>query len=335
MDRTERFYKINQLLQRRGVVKLHEFLDELDVSRATFKRDLEYLRDRLHAPIEWDRERGGYRLVGNAPQAERYQLPGFWLNASEIRALLTMQHLLAEMQPGMLEPHIAPLRDRLRSLLGTGEHSADEVERRVRVIHSGARAVKLSFFEAVAAAVLNRYRLHIEYASRSSNETSERDISPQRLVHYRGNWYVDAWCHMRKDLRSFSIDAIRSARVLDEPAKNIPDAELDEVLATGYGIFSGRKTATARLRFSAERARWVAAEQWHPKQRGEWDEAGRYVLTLPFSDPRELIGDVLRHGAEVEVLEPASLRDAVAAQLRAALDRYGEAPTSGATGKRR
>ena len=322
MDRTERFYKIHQLLAARGAVKLGEFLDALGVSRATFKRDIEYMRDRLNAPIEWDREKRGYRFVGGPSDTQRYELPGLWFNPSEIRALLTMQHLLANLQPGLLEPQVKPLRARLRGLLGSGEHTAEEIERRIRIIHLGARRIALPHFEQVANAVLNRQRLHIVYVSRSSNERTERDISPQRLVHYRENWYCDAWCHLRTDLRSFAVDAIQSATLLGEPAKAVPDRELDEVLASGYGIFSGRKTTWAKLRFTPERARWVSAEEWHPGQKGRFEADGSYVLELPFSDHRELAMDILRHGAHVEVLEPASLREAVKEQLRAALARY-------------
>ncbi|MGH8681965.1 MAG: helix-turn-helix transcriptional regulator [Burkholderiales bacterium] len=325
MDRTERFYKIHQLLAAREAVRISEFLDALGVSRATFKRDLEYMRDRLNAPIEWDRERRGYRFAGDAVEASRYQLPGLWFNPSEIRALLTMQHLLADLQPGLLEPHVKPLLARLRALLGSGEHSAEEVERRIRIIHLGARRLALPQFELVASAVLDRRRLHIVYVSRSSNERTERDISPQRLVHYRENWYCDAWCHLRQDVRSFAVDAIQSAQLLDQKAKTVPDRELDEVLAAGYGIFSGRKTVWAKLRFTPERARWVSAEQWHPQQKGRFERDGSYLLELPFSDHRELAMDILRHGPHVEVLEPASLREAVKAQLAAALARYGRA----------
>ena len=322
MDRTERFYKIHQLLTRKSVVPVREFLEDLDVSLATFKRDLEYLRDRLHAPIEWDRERRGYRYVAALPDAPRYELPGLWFNASEIRALLTMQHLLVDLQPGLLEPHVKPLLARLHTLLGSGEHSADEVERRIRIIHLGARAVQLPHFEQVATAVLGRKRLDIVYRSRGTNQTTSREISPQRLVHYRENWYVDAWCHLREDLRSFSLDAIQRATLLDRAAKTVPDNELDEVLASGYGIFSGRATAWAKLRFTSERARWVGAEQWHPQQKGRFEKDGSYVLELPYADSRELVMDILRQGPEVEVLAPADLRREVKRQLEAAAANY-------------
>jgi predicted DNA-binding transcriptional regulator YafY len=322
MDRTERFYKIHRLLEAKGTVKAAELLRELGVSRATFKRDLEYMRDRMNAPIEWDREARGYRFVQPAADAPRYELPGLWFSPEEIRALLTMQSLLASLQPGLLEPHVKPLLARLRAALGSGEHPADEIERRIRIIHLGARSLALPHFELVASAVLNRQRLHIAYVSRGSNQRTEREISPQRLVHYRENWYCDAWCHLREDIRSFAVDAIQSATPVDRKAKNVPERDLDEVLAAGYGIFSGRKTTWAKLRFTPERARWVAAEEWHPQQKSHVEPDGSYVLEVPFSDHRELAMDIVRHGQHVEVLEPASLRAAVKEQLAAALARY-------------
>ncbi len=322
VDRLERFYKIQQLLERRRSVRVGEFLDELGVSLATFKRDLEYMRDRFHAPVVWDRESRGYRFDAPLPDAPRFELPGLWFNADEIRALLTMQQLLSNLQPGLLEPHVQPLLARLRSLLDVGEHAADEVERRVRILHVGARSMKLPHFQLIATAVLKRSRIWIRYRGRSRDDETEREISPQRLVYYRENWYADAWCHLRDDLRSFAVDAILDATPVDKKAKTVAERDLDEVLASGYGIFSGRKTVWAKLRFSPERARWVASEQWHPKQRGAFDANGFFVLEVPYSDERELVMDIMRHGMHVEVIEPPALRAAVIAQLDAARRRY-------------
>ena len=128
-----------------------------------------------------------------------------------------------------------------------------------------------------------------------------------------------------KGLRTFSVDRVRSARELEETADTIPNKELDEYFASSYGIFSGKANKTAVLRFSRERARWVADERWHPQQAGQFLTDGRYELRIPYRDDRELIMDILRHGAEVEVVEPASLRKAVAEHLKAALAQYGGA----------
>lgn len=323
MDRTERFYCIDQLLNEKKVVPFSTLLEKLEVSRATVKRDLEYMRNRLNAPIVWDREAGGYRFACGEGGAAQYELPGLWFSAQEVHALLTMQHLLMNLDSGgLLGPHIAPLLSRLRALLGTADDTAEEIHKRIRILGMAARRVALDHFAVVGSALLRRKRLLISHYVRARDETIERELSPQRLVYYRDNWYLDAWCHLRNDLRSFAVDAIRRAEIIEQPARNVPEKTLDSVLGAGYGIFSGRKVQWARLRFTPERARWVSMEQWHPRQKGRFDKDGSYLLEIPYSDSRELVMDILRQGAGVEVLAPATLRREVAAQLRAALDQY-------------
>jgi predicted DNA-binding transcriptional regulator YafY len=331
MDRTERFYQIDQMLQAGGVVPIERFLRTLGVSRATFKRDLEYLRDRLNAPIEWDRFEGGYRY-GKSGEGPSFSLPGMWFNASEAHALLMMQQLLAELQPGLLGAQVKPLQARLRALLGSGDHAAEEVERRVRLVSAARRTLRLRHFEAVATATLKRRRLAIDHFSRQDGTSTSRTISPQQLIFYRENWYVVAWCHLREAVRSFAIDAIERAELLDAAARNVPQRHLDELNDSGYGIFSGRDVQWARLRFSPERARWVADETWHPQQRGEFDAEGHWVLELPYNDPRELVMDILKHGSSVQVLGPESLRAEVMRELAAAQQAYRAGPITGAEG---
>jgi predicted DNA-binding transcriptional regulator YafY len=323
MDRTERFYRIQRLLTQRKFVPREAFIEDLGVSRATLKRDLAYLRDRMQVPIEWDRERGGYYLDAQPDGAQAYQLPGLWFSAEEVHALLTMEQLLERLQPGLLAQQVRPLRERIRKILGTGDFAADEVSHRIRVLQMGARAVEPAHFQAIASALLSRRRLKIRHHRRRNDETMEREVSPQRLVHYRDNWYLDAWCHLRRALRTFAVDAIRDARVLARAARDVPDAELDATLAAGYGIFAGPAAHTAVLRFSPLRARWVSRETWHPQQEGQFELDGAWVLKVPYSDPRELLMDILKYGPDVEVLAPAALREAVRAELAAAAGRYG------------
>lgn len=326
MDRTERFHIIDMLLTNHGVVSFKTLQARLEVSRATLKRDLEYLRNRLNAPIIWDREAGGYRFERNGQVGGQYELPGLWFSAEEIHALLTMQHLLANLDAGgLLGPHIQPLMARLTALLGSGRHPAEEVRRRIKLIPIAARRLPLDHFATLGSALLRRKRLRLTYYAKGSDAITEREVSPQRLVHYRENWYLDAWCHLRQGLRSFAVDGVRGAEILDRPAREVSERRLDAVLGAGYGIFSGRRVNWARLRFSPERARWVALEQWHPRQRGRLLMDGRYVLELPYSDDRELTMDILRHVPEVEVLAPTALRQNIAAKLRAGLARIERA----------
>lgn len=317
MAQTERLYRLKAWLDAGRCLTREFLLAELEVSLATLKRDLAYLRDRLNAPLIWDRERRGWRWAQDqAAAGTQYELPGLWLSAEEIHALLTMQHLLAHLDAGgLLGPHIEPLMQRLARILGSGMPPQADVARRIRVQTVGSRRIHLPHFQAVGSALLRRRRLSMVYRARGRDERSSREISPQRLMHYRDNWYLDAWCHWRRALRSFSVDAIEQVQVVERKAIEVPDGELDAVLGAGYGIFAGRRVLWARLRFSAERARWVAAESWHPRQRGRWDAQGRWILELPYADPRELVMDVLRHVPMVEVLHPPSLRSAVRERL--------------------
>ena len=321
MDRSERFYKIDRLLRERKFVSFATFRDELGMSRASVKRDLAYMRNHLHAPIEYDRERNGYFFGAQGP-GPRYELPGLWFNESEALALLTTLRMLSEVQPGMLDVEVESLRAHLRKTLGSADHSWQEVEKRIRIFQPERRAGEVAYFSMAAAAVLKRARLWIRHWNRKDDRETEREISPQRLVHYRDNWYLDAWCHLRNDLRSFAVDAIRDAKLVDGRAKEVPAAELDEHLGAGYGIFAGKKVEWATLKFTPEAARWVAAQSWHPKQRVRMEKDGSYFLELPYSESPELVMEILKYGADVEVMAPPALRQRVAEALRQASNRY-------------
>lgn len=324
MGQTERLYKIRQLLSGGACLSPERLCFDFEVSRSTVKRDIAHLRDRLHTPIEWSPERRGWVLArSRSSPTTQYELPGLWLNADEIHALLTMQQLLANLDGGgLLGPHIAPLMQRLAGLLDGGLPEKAEVARRIRVLTVGARRFDVPHFQAVGSALLRRRRLRLAYRARTSDLLSERDVSPLRLVHYRDNWYLDAWCHQREALRSFSVDAIEAVQVLDRAAIDVPDDELDDALGAGYGIFSGTRVHWASLRFSAERARWVSAETWHPDQLSRFDDEGRYCLQVPYADPRELVMDILRHLPEVDVLGPPELEDEVRRRVRDAQARW-------------
>jgi predicted DNA-binding transcriptional regulator YafY len=143
------------------------------------------------------------------------------------------------------------------------------------------------------------------------------------LAHYRDNWYLDCWCHLRKGLRSFAVDAIEGAELKeDQPAKEVSDNKLEKVLGSGYGIFAGDRTHQAVLRFTPEAARWVASEKWHSQQEGTVEPDGSFRLSVPYAKETELVMDILRHGSDVEVLSPTSLRQTVRQRLAATLKQY-------------
>ena len=319
MSEVSRLYKYRSLFASRRLLTVATLVTELEISRATLKRDLAKLRDQLHVPIVYDRDLGAYRLEQAADDSE---LPGLWFSQDEILALLTMQQMLAQLEPGLLGERLKPLQGRLTELMEKFGLSGKDIARCIRIVHAGKRRVKASNFEAVAAATLARKRLRIHHYNRQSGVTVEREVSPLRLVHYRDNWYLDAWCHLRDDLRNFSIDAIARLQVLEASAREVPVRSLDEALGSGYGIFGGTPRNRAVLRFTRERARWVEREIWHPLQESRTEPDGSYLLSVPYSDDRELVGDIMRFGADVQVLEPRELRSKVHRALLEAVGRY-------------
>jgi len=324
MTKTARVYKIEMLIRNRGHVSFQTLLDELEVSPATLKRDLEYLKDQLGAPIEYDRYLNGYKF-GQEYRGQKHELPGLWFSERELHSLLMAHHLLSDLDSdGVISRHLQPLLDRIHQMLGTGEADAKALLKRVKIISPAKRPVPTQFFELVGEALLKRRRVHMRYLTRGRCEVSERDVSPQRLVHYRNTWYLDAWCHRSDGLRRFALDAIENASLLDGRAKEVPLKQVEHEMDGGYGIYAGTKTQWATLLFQPQAAQWVSREQWHPEQRGRWLSDGCYEMKLPYADATEIAMDIMRHGDQAQVIEPHPLAAQVGAALQRAGAAYGE-----------
>ena len=152
-----------------------------------------------------------------------------------------MQHLLANLDTG--------------GLPAAGDGSAEEIQKRIHIETVGAREFQLDHLQVIGSALIRRKRLVIRYRAHRTDEVTEREVSPQRLVHYRDNWYLDAFCHSRHDLRTFSVDAIQAAQLLGTKARDIDDQQMDKIMNFGYGIFSGDHVTWAAILFTPERAR--------------------------------------------------------------------------------
>ena len=326
MDRTERFYKIELLLRSRGCVSFAALGDELEVSPATLKRDLQYLRDRLGAPIVYDAFANGYRFDAAVPGVSAvHELPGLWFSENEIHALLTMQQLLAGLDDdGVLARHLQPLADKLQGMLGADAQASRALLRRVKVIGTARRRAPSRHFELLGGALVRQRRVWLRYFKRSDQSVSEREVSPQRLVNYRNTWYLDAWCHASDGLRRFALDAVREARPVDLKAKRVSVRDLEAQLDAAYGIYagSGAKVRWATLRFNADAALWVANEEWHAQQKSRWLPDGRYELQVPYAEPTELAMDILRHGDSVTVTGDKALVAEIAQRLSRAAALY-------------
>ena len=295
-------------------------MDELECSRSTLHRTFVRLRDTFGAPILNSPGRGYFY----DQSAGSFELPGLWFSADELEALLVMDDLLETVQPGVLRTQLGPLRNKARELLDRAVKGREPFPtHRIRILRSHARQVPPPNLTTVAAAVVERRPLAFRYAGRVAGKATDRHVSPQRLVYYRDQWYLDALDEARDGLRTFSIDRMADIEIGDANVRDVAADELDALLTAGYGLFAGPAKHKAHLLFTAERARWVADETWHPHQTGRFLPDGHYELTVPYADERELLGEILRHGPDVEVLEPASLRETVRDRLERAARRYG------------
>ncbi len=320
MDKFDRIYAVHQALQSsRYPVSREKLEDILECTQSTVERTLSNMRIYLNAPIEYDRDKNGYYYETksyNIKNNENYELPGLWFNADELYALTVMQELLSKLQAGLLDEQVKPLKNRIQKLLADKQTGTEQLNARLTFLHQTARKNNLPAFQKIASAVIQRKQLNIDYHARGSDEKTTRLISPQRLLYYRDNWYLDAYCHIREAMRSFSLDRIKQTHTKNTKAKEISSNKLDQYYAQAYGIFSGSSIATAIIKFTPERARWVAEENWHPKQKGEWLNDGHYLLHIPYSDPTELIMDILKYGADAEILSPLELRAQVAEKVK-------------------
>lgn len=311
MKHIDKIFKLHNLLRNRRTPLSGKAIEEqLECSRATRDRIIKAMREFLAAPIIYDAENNGY-LYDREQTAHPYELPGLWFSAQELQTLLACQHLLSNASYGILQADISQLQTRLEKLLSRNPGVVKPDVKKIKIINQASRQQNNTLFLHIADALFNGKRLQIDYHARTDNRRSQRQISPQTLVRYRDNWYLDAWCHQRNELRSFAVDKISAVKLLDEKATVIVQDELQAHFAESYGIFSGSPKHLAVLNFSADRARWVADEQWHPKQQSQWLSDGRYQLSIPFNDHRELVMDILKHGPEVEVVEPVFLVEIV------------------------
>lgn len=277
------------------------------------------MRDQYGAPVINTSGRG----YSYDRTAGTFELPGLWFGSGELESLLVMDHLLDAIQPGVLRRFTDPLRTRLWEILDSrvpGEQTFPT--NRIRILSAHARFVSTDLFILVTVALIDRRQLSFIYSGRATSNTTHRTVSPQCLVYYRDQWYLDAWDENKGALRTFSIDRISKLELLEIAAQDICEEELDTFRTVGYGLLSGPVRRLARMIFTPERSRWVADEGWHRDQSAKWLADGSYELTVPYADQRELMGEILRHGSAVRVVEPKSLVTAVRRQLERALRTY-------------
>lgn len=287
--------------------------------RHTTYRTLERAKSEFNIPIEYNRNRRVYRFMENG---EKISLPLIWFTPKDVMVLLTLLETFRELPFGIIEPEISPFRENLKRIQNNNQANLNELIGKIKILPSHFRRTPGEMFKEVCSALLAGKRIKIKYKDRQNEKVTERIISPIQLVRYRDNWYLDAFCHQANQLRIFSVDRIESVEIQNKKIKKVSQKTLTQFYKESYGIFAGKPTKKALLKFTPQISRWVASEEWHPKQKAYFDKKGFYILQFPYSDERELVLDILRYGDDVEVKEPIELRRKIKQKLQNALKKY-------------
>ncbi|HON11602.1 MAG TPA: WYL domain-containing protein [Chitinispirillaceae bacterium] len=321
MEKLEKIYSLHRMLSHsRYSVPLKRILDELSCSKATFYRLKAFLMC-MGAPIEFSRKYKGYYY--DLKEGESFELPGIWFTSEELQAFATLDKAVNDLSEGYFADFFRPFRAKLDSLIKLQKIKFTRWKEGVKILPVEQRKTDPETLKTIISAILSPRRLEIVHKP-LGKEPVKREISPQTIVRYKDNWYVDAWCHKREGLRTFSIDRIISCSTCKGKIKAVKRKDLDSYYGAAFGIFTGAPRDTAVIEFSGIAAEEVSREQWHPLQESSLDDKGTLTLKIPYSDSRELIMDILRWGELAEVKGPESLREEVRRVVREMGKRYGD-----------
>jgi predicted DNA-binding transcriptional regulator YafY len=263
------------------------------------------LRDRLNLPIVYDRTLRGYRLEKSSPSNG---FSNVIFSKEEILVFSTIQYILTQFDPNLFNSKLKPIKAKIEFMLNDIGLSESDVISRIKFLHSRKRTLNYDIFETLVKSTFNRKRLSINYIESQTKIAIDRTISPQQIIYYKDNWYVDAWCHFRNDVRTFAIDAIESCAMMGETAKELNVTEIKKIFRTDYGIFIGEIKKWAKIKINSNHASWVIREEWHPDQRTQLGLDGWLTLKIPYSDNREILSEILKLGDNAIVLEPQELK---------------------------
>lgn len=318
MNKSERKSSLITYLQStKSAVTLESLAAQLECSTRTVRRYLEELLIERHAP--WYVLDG--RVYLDKLRQNQIEIEGYWFTSEELFSLLALYKMTDELSAGLLEGHFKEFKERILQIIGPEEQSRN-LTQNVKILPMASPVIDSKRLNKITEAIAHQRRLIIKFWNRHTNQTTQREISPYQLVRYRDRWFVDAWCHQKQALRSFSLEAILSIKASKKEIQPADKALLQAFYQSSYGIFTGAANKIAVLRFSEYQSRWIKDQIWHPQQVSAWLEDGRYQLQLPYKEDVELIQDILKFGPEVEVVAPEELRQKVAHRLRQTWAQY-------------
>jgi predicted DNA-binding transcriptional regulator YafY len=309
MSLLERVFYFHQEIVKNNYPNSRTITDQFEVSVATSKRDINYLRDRLFAPLAFNSKENGFYY-----EEEGFHLP--FEEGPRIVFLLAMLSKLAdEAGLGGLE-EVRQLEQRLSTMI------SPDYEKIVASVHCQwieVESIDHTIFETIIEAVSKKQLLALQYIS-VGRQDSARNVAPLQIINYQGRWYMYAFCELRQENRLFHIARIGSAKLTGQriPGDIIFDSSR---FGLSFGIFQGTPRYTAEILFTSTAAELVRNQHWHKDQEMISVEEGM-LLRLPVSDDREIIMKILQYGAMARVIAPPELIQRVKSEISAMAKNY-------------
>lgn len=308
----ERFLWFHERVKAHAFPNAFTLAERFEISSKTAQRAIDFMRDRMTAPLEYVPAKRGYCYT-----EEAYELPGSWIGEEELTALLVAYRLASTIPDIKLKRSCATILKRMLARHGVGDAiSMEDLEEKVSVKNIAYSRTNGRVFHQVLEHLLHSRPLAIEYYSPHQDKSTRRDILPLHLLHYMGTWHIIAHCGLKNDLRDFVVSRIKTLRPSERDlAPQFSAAQVKAYIRRNFGIMNSLQATMVRLRFAPQVAPWVAEQVWHPTQEIDREPDGALILTFPVADFREIKREVLKQGSQVEVLSPPELREEIRREI--------------------
>ncbi|MDA8142110.1 MAG: WYL domain-containing protein [Desulfobacteraceae bacterium] len=277
-----------------------------EISTKTAQRDINHLRDRFHAPLEYDPARKGYYYTDDL-----YELPCLPASQQEVLCLLAARRLLEKSAGGYISRELECLGEKIFAGAHPSMLSGACADQAFSAVWSGYSPAQEEIFRRAAWALLRHRLICFDYRSPQTDASTHRQAEPHHLLHYNASWVLIAWCRQRQAFRNFYLARMTVLTTSDETFEPRPESAWRPLLQSAFGLFFGDETVAVTLRFSPFRARWIREQHWHPAQTLKELANGGLELTLPAADFREIKMKILQFGADCEVIAPLALREEI------------------------
>jgi len=300
----ERFLYFHDRVKANLYPNARNLADEYEISNRTAQRDIEFMRDRLNAPLEYDHRKRGYFYSDSS-----YELPSLWGTEDNIVALALAVRLASSIPDTEIKQKLCELLKRILNLRYKDEKLCfDDISENISVKNVEYSRVDEELFHEAVNALFHKQPLTIAYYSPHKDEKTVRTILPLHLLQYMGSWHLIAYCTKRRWIRDFMISRIKqltpASKEITLP-ENLPS--IKEYIRKNFGIMQGGDAKEVCLKFTPSVAVWVQEQIWHPSQKVSFEKDGSLIMKFQVADFREIKRKILSYGANVRVIMPQKL----------------------------